>query len=613
MGKVRYGYDIETNGLLDTVSEIWLLTIEDAETNDVWEYSDWDQNLPNLSEGLDRLHTADIIFGHNVIGYDNVVLKMLVGWGPKPHQTVIDTWLLSLLNRYKRPHKHGLAGWGEKLGSPKGVWTDWSHYDPLMRPYCRQDVHLNVLVYHTLITEARKIIARYPLYSKGIDVEMKFAMIEAEIQHKGWVFNMPNAVALLSDFETQAAIIEQTLEPQIGTRCIAIDGKTEVKSPAWRKDGLYTVNTVKHFGYTQESGREERPIEGDYSRVEIVQGKLGTDSVVKDYLFSIGWVPDEFNVQLINGKWVNTTPKITESSLSLLGAEGEAILKYNMLRSRGGILKGWIEAAQKDGRLHGRIWTIGTPSFRCRHEVVANLPGVETEYGKELRALLTCEEGTSIVGADSAGNQMRGLCHDIGNDAFTDTVINGDVHQRNADVLGVPRKTAKPFLYAFLFGGGDGKIGLILTGKRSAKVGKEAKSKFKDSIPGMQQLIESLESQYENTSNAFGSSNAFIRGLDGRIIFLDSPHKALNYRLQCTEAITCKAAAVYLKEKLNAEKIQHYFSLHYHDEMVVVCKDQDADRVKELSVEAFTEAPKWFGVSCMNGAAHIGKTYAEVH
>ena len=93
------------------------------------------------------------------------------------------------------------------------------------------------------------------------------------------------------------------------------------------------------------------------------------------------------------------------------------------------------------------MWTIGTPTFRCRHEVVANLPSVDSVYGKEMRSLLICEEGTTIVGADSAGNQMRGLCHYIGNDEFTNEVINGDVHQRNADALGVSRKLAKPFLY----------------------------------------------------------------------------------------------------------------------------------------------------------------------
>ena len=199
MAKIRYAYDIETNGLFDTVDTIWCLVIVDADTNEVFKYSDYDESLQPLSQGPLKLDDADILFGHNVIGYDNVVLKKLTGWEPKAHQTVTDTWLLSLINRYKRDHKHGLAGWGQHLGFPKGDFTDFSQYTPEMLTYCIRDVELNVKVYHTLVGEAKKILAKHPMYAKGIEVEMKFAMIESEIQHKGWMFNMPAAVALLQD------------------------------------------------------------------------------------------------------------------------------------------------------------------------------------------------------------------------------------------------------------------------------------------------------------------------------------------------------------------------------------------------------------------------------
>ena len=106
---------------------------------------------------------------------------------------------------------------------------------------------------------------------------------------------------------------------------------------------------------------------------------------------------------------------------------------------------------------------------------------------------------------------------------------------------------------------------------------------------------------------------AHIRGIDGRIVFVSSPHQVLNYLLQTAEGVTCKAATVYLKQKLLEEKIHHYFALMYHDEVAVVCKDEDTERVMELAVEAFTEAPKWFGIKCMGGAAQHGKTYAQVH
>lgn len=614
MAKLRLCFDIESNGLLSTVDKIWILTILNRDTYEVYEYSDHDESLPPLKDGLTLLSTADILFGHNIIGYDLRVLKKLCGWYPLPTTKIVDTWLLSLLVQYKRKHKHGLEGWGEFLNEPKVANDVWDVYSPVIRERCLQDVRINVKVYNRLAEDATKIIKRYPLFTKGMEVEMEFARIEADIQDTGWMFDMPAAIKLLGEIDDKLETIERVLEPKIGLRCVKTDG-LESKHPAWRKDGCYTLATVKHFGIEADRGRTDRPIEGEYSRISFEQGKVGQIEVVKDYLYSIGWEPDEWNVEKVGKEWVKKSPKITESSLKTLGETAMMISEYYTVRSRKGILEGWINEVSKaeDKRLHGRMWTIGTPTFRCRHEVVANIPSVDSVYGREMRSLLICEQGMSIVGADSAGNQMRGLCHYLGNDEFTHEVINGDVHQRNANALGVSRKLAKPFLYAFLFGGGAGKLGQILTGTTNSKVGAVAKEKFADSIPGMKELLENLSTEYERSANAFGKDNAFIRGIDGRLVFVGSPHQTLNYLLQTAEGVTCKAAIVYMKERLQQKGIPYYFALHYHDEFVCICKDEDIEEVSALAVEAFTEAPKWFGINCMNGAAHSGKNYAEVH
>jgi len=616
MSKKKYVFDIETNGFMPDVNKIWMLILINPDTNEVKKYVSREGKVnATIWDGLNELNTADVIIGHNIIGYDIPVLKHLANWSPKSHQQVVDTWIMSQCNRYKRKHKHGLEGWGSILDYPKINFDKFDEYSDEMLTYCIRDVELNVKVYKELLKETSAIIKKYPLYAKGLQVEMDFARIESNIRTKGWMFDMAKAQTLLTEINNKLDAIEQVLEPRIGMQCVKVDRADEFKTPAWRKDGCYTSATVKHFNLPQEDGRGNRTIEGPYCRISFEQGKVGSIEVVKTWLYSLGWVPDEWNVEKINGQFINKSPKLTESSLQCLGPDAMLVSDYYTIRSRKGILEGWIQAVKEspDNRLHGRMWTIGTPTFRCRHELVANLPSVDSVYGKEMRSLLICEDGTSIVGADSAGNQMRGLCHYIGNDSFTNEVINGDVHQRNADALGTTRKLAKPFLYAFLFGGGAGKLGLILTGKRDAKVGQEAINKFQDSVPGLKELKESLERQYNLTANTFGADNAFIRGLDGRIVFVSSKHQLLNYALQTAEGITCKAAIVWLEKELIKRKIHFYFTLHYHDELAVVVKDEDAEEVAELAIAAFTEAPKNFGVMCMGGDAHTGKNYAEVH
>ena len=608
-------FDIETDGLWPEVSKVWLLCTEDTDTGEQKQYSDYDPSLPSLQEGLSALYQAKILVGHNIAGYDLMVLEYLLDWVPNESAIIYDTWIMSQVLRFKRSHRHSLAGWGEFLGSPKLDFEAFDSYSPEMLTYGIQDVALNVLVYKHLVEEAKKTIQINPLFKKGLWVEMEFARIEAEIRRKGWVFDMDRAKELLAEMNSKMSVIENEINPQIGYVCCKVDKADEYKEPTYRKDGYYVATLAKYFNIDASTGTDatNRLVDGAYCRVEFEPGNLSSDKVLKAWLYSIGWQPDEWNYERVGREFIKKSPKLTDSSLELLGDIGKKISEYNTIKNRRGILNGWIQEAERDGRLHGRMWTIGTPTFRCRHEVVANLPSVGTMYGEEMRSLLGCEPGTVIVGADSAGNQMRGLCHYIGNDEFTNEVINGDVHQRNADALGVTRKLAKPFLYAFLFGGGAGKLGLILSGKRDAKVGQEAINKFEHSIPGLKQLRDSLSKSYETTTERFGKDKGFIRGLDGRIIFVESPHQVLNYLLQTAEGITCKAAAVYMKQKLKELNIPHYFSIHYHDEMAVVVDKQYEEQVKALAIEAFTEAPKWFGVECMGGDAKSGINYAEVH
>ena len=160
-----------------------------------------------------------------------------------------------------------------------------------------------------------------------------------------------------------------------------------------------------------------------------------------------------------------------------------------------------------------------------------------------MRSLLTCEKGSKVVGADSAGNQFRGLCHYIGDDKFTNEVINGDVHQRNADILGISRPQAKTFIYAYLFGAGPAKLGEAISGKKSAKIGKEADATFKATLPGLKVLKDTLEDEFRMSMMKTGQG--FIMGADGRRVMVASEHQTLNYLLQTLEGITCKAALVY--------------------------------------------------------------------
>ena len=595
-------FDIETDGL--DATRIWCIVAQDVETKKIYKWKPDD-----ITSGLHFLEKADALIGHNIIGYDIPMIKQVTGVDLFKAR-VYDTWTMSQVLNYKRPHKHGLGGWGEHLGYNKLNFDNWSEFSEEMLTYCVRDVELNTKVYEILMKEFKDQVAKKPLLSKGLRAEHDAAIFESKVRMKGWLFDVDKANKLHEIMSKEIEEIESQVHPELPEMTIWVD--KQPKTANYTKKGEFTAVTrrllTEYLGY-EPNLWDWNPLK-EFQRSYQTQVTLGNMEEVKEYLYTIGWKPDDWNYKKVGYEFHKTSPKLTTTSLSKLGFIGCAIDRYYTTRSRRSILEGWLKAV-KGQRLHGRMWVIGTPTFRSRHEVITNLPSVEASWGKEMRSLFICEDGYKVVGADSAGNQMRALCHYIGDESFTKEVISGDVHSYNANILGCARGDAKRWLYAYLFGGGAAKLGTILTGKPDKSAGDVSKKKYQSAIPGLGKIKAKLEEIYNQTKRGFGSS--FIPGLDGRRVYVSSAHQSLNYLLQSAEAITCKAALGYAMEAIAYENLDAYPVIFYHDEMAWVAKEEHAERVKEICVEAFREAPKEFNVQCMDGDGVIGSCYADVH
>lgn len=604
---MRVIFDIETDGL--DATKIWCLVIHYYYVNKTLRYSDYDDRYPSLQEGLNQLDQAEELIGHNIIGYDIPVIEKLTGL-KLFHKTIFDTWIMSQVLNYKRPHKHGLGGWGEHLGFSKFEYEDWSQYTPEMMDYCARDVKLNVKVFEQTMSEYNEQKDTKPLIGKGLRAEHDAAIFEAKVRTKGWLFDTVAANKLHDEMTNELKAIEDRIHPQLPEMTIWVDKAP--KTAKYTKKGDFTAVTKRLL--TEYLGHEPDIKTWDprkeFQRSYKTQVTLGNMEEVKEWLYTIGWKPDDWNYKKVGYEFHKTSPKLTTTSLELLGDVGKDVDKYFTTRSRRSILEGWLKEVNS-GRLHGKMWTIGTPTFRARHEVITNLPSVDTAYGKEMRSLFICEEGYKVVGADSAGNQMRALCHYIGDPKFTNEVTSGDIHSYNASILGCERPEAKRWLYAYLFGGGGKKLGTILTGKPDATTGNRSKDKYQSAIPGLGKVKAKIDKIFNQTKNGYG--NAFIPALDGRRVYVNSAHQALNYLLQSAEAITCKAAVGYAMKKISEEKLDAYPIIFYHDEMAWIASESDAERVKEICIESFKEAPKEFNVTCMDGDGVIGNCYADVH
>ena len=609
-------WDIEADGLLDTVDNIWMLCATDDDTDTKFTFSDHDASLPDMDYGMELLYNTKNHIGHNLFGYDFQALAMKYDFKLEDDVKVTDTWILSLLNCYKRTHNHGLKGWGEKLGYPKGDYDDWSHYNKDMLHYCKRDVELNRKVYHVLKKEAFALIKRNPMYSKRIELEMYIARANMKMQ-KGWVYDRDLADRTIKEIDKKMKKVERAIEPKLGSKRVWIDKAP--KTPRYTKKGLYNATTARllteYLGVpirASDALLPNPPIKPNehFQRFRTEKITMGQMDDVKTYLMEQeGWKPNEWNRSKSSGHWRNTSPKLEGPNLEALGEVGKGISEYYMLRHRKSFLEGFNTLSEKrgDGRINGGMWTIGTPTFRVRHEGIVNLPSNDpkVQYGKEIRSTLTVEPDRCVVGCDSAGNQLRGACHVMGNDEYTEIVINKDMHQYNADMVGCTRKMAKVFIYRILFG--SKAFGLAKEFGVTEAEAQKMIDNFCENLPEFQETNERLEKEWHQ-------NNGFIFGIMGNILFVDEPRKALNSLLQDIEKASCVAAMFYADNKMREEGIDAYPLIFYHDEDAFAVKTGQTKRAGEILKEGFKEGPKMMGITIMDGGDPcIGRTYADVH
>ena len=168
------------------------------------------------------------------------------------------------------------------------------------------------------------------------------------------------------------------------------------------------------------------------------------------------------------------------------------IAEYLMLQKRIAQVQSWLDAVEDDGRVHGYVNSNGAVTGRMTHSSpnMAQVPSVNAEYGADCRACWTSPKGYKIVGMDASGLELRMLAHYMKDEAYTNEILTGDIHTANQLASGVDtRSQAKTFIYAFLYGAGDAKIGSIVGG--TARDGKRLKEKFLQT----RHLLESYEKE----------------------------------------------------------------------------------------------------------------------
>jgi DNA polymerase I-like protein with 3'-5' exonuclease and polymerase domains len=605
----RYIFDLETDGLLDTVSKIHSLVIIDVDTGEMLSF------VPEtVKTGLWYLNTADELIGHNVIAYDVPVLKKLGLWDGKAKVT--DTLVLSrmlypdigeldvaLMRKKALPPKlfasHSLKAWGHRIGEYKDDFDggDWSTWSPEMQTYCEQDVHVTLELYKRLMA-----LNPSPL---SVDLEHKVARVCFDIERAGFLFDDAKAVQLWQELQAKRDVMTAELKTLF---------------PPWQS--LKKVKGETEFIAKRDNKKLGRIKGQPYAVPVTVEFNPGSRDHIADRLADkYKWTPAEFT----NGG----KAQIDETVLaSLPYPEAKALAQLFLLEKRIGQIatgnEAWLKKQASDKRVHGRYNPNGTVTGRSSHfsPNIAQVPKVGKPYGLECRSLFKASPGYKIVGADLQGLELRCLGHFMSRwdkGVYSDLVVSGDPHTANMHAMQlseffpdkkVQRDKSKTIVYAVLYGAGDAKVGSVVG--KGPQVGKRLKERLKANLKGFGQLVDAVA--------ATAVSRGTLKGLDGRTLKVRSKHAALNTLLQSCGAILCKAWMVTVAEYLRKAGYQQGAGRDYaivawvHDELQIEVREGLEEEVGKIVLKAANDAGKSLGfVPPLDAEYKVGMNWAETH
>ena len=273
----------------------------------------------------------------------------------------------------------------------------------------------------------------------------------------------------------------------------------------------------------------------------------------------------------------------------------------------------WFNSIEGDGCIHHSC-LLATQTSRNIHRGPNLGQVVSAPWAREL---FVPHPGHVMVGADLESLELRLLGHYLAafdQGSFAEVVVNGDIHQQNADRVGCTRTQVKTLTYAFIYGAGDVKLGHSLQPELSdaqkKTLGGELRRKFLDAIPGLEPLVDAVKLKVRSTGR--------LRGLDGRPIFCRAEHSSPNFLLQSAGAIISKRWVVIGQQMIDSAGLTYdvdYTRCAYvHDEVQMSVVPAEVDRMKMLLEAAAPEAGKYYNLRVPIGAcADHGSSWQETH
>lgn len=590
--------DIETDGLQDEATCIFVVCVENAKTDEKRAFLDADSFNAWVKPSF-------LFVGHNSIAFDLPVLNRFWNSGIGVSR-MVDTMVLSMLYSPKFAGGHSLEAWGQRVRFPKMEHQDFTQYSEEMLRYCENDVQLTKRVFLRLTQRMREV----GFTELGAKIEtLHWHLIQNKQRRHGFPFDYQRAHELYTLLRAR----EEELKNEIYETWPPELKSVASYKRAFKKDGSPSANYQRHLEQFPDIRVQES---GDYEVFDFVEFNLGSPKQRVEKLIEAGWTPTAYTKA--------GNPKVDEESLLKFAetsgnAAGKLLAKWVVTNSRANMVNTWLNAYNEEtGAIHGNLWLASTLRYRHDNPNSANIPSVRVDstgpklgedgsWTYEARDLWTCGDPDQycLVGVDAKGIQLRVLAHYLDDEQFTEAILSEDPHTANQQRFGLSsRALTKTITYATLMGAGDARI--AAEADVPLKEARAAKKKFFEQVPGLPKLIGRLQNQVKRTGR--------IILCDGTPVLVSSEHMVIPYLLQGDESRIMKQAAIFLDEEIRRHKIEAYKVGDIHDEWQWKVRKEHVEQFVVLALSVFPRAGRVFDYRVLiEGDAKVGLTWAETH
>jgi DNA polymerase-1 len=618
--------DIETERL-DNPQKVWVAVCKEVESGKITVFKPYLDGFTDLSN---LLRSAELVIGHNWIGFDGPVVERL---GNIRDLRVLDTLVVSRLLNYEQPGGHSLENWGDLLRFPKKPFKKFSEWSEEMEIYCINDVELTFRVYQEMLPYLED-----PSWQEALNLEHRIAILCNTLSTNGFYFDIEKAKGILWLYQKELNILDNNLEKEF------------LPKPKFKREVLPkgTKFGTLHKGDFRWLGSEDLSsfnVDCPFSTFEWVPFSAASPKQIVERLNEAGWNPTDKTKGHLEALKDPDHPKlshfqeygwrVSEENLATLPEDAprsaQSLVQRLTLASRISDLEEWIGCYDEtSGRIHGNFMHIGSWTHRMSHNHpnMANIPSAieltdqssaldrfKAPMNQVLRALWCVPEDCFLVGCDADSIQLRVLAHFINDEEFTYSLTQGkkenktDPHSVNQRALGSicrDRTVAKTFIYAFLMGAGGPRLTQVLG--CSLKEAEQAKSNFLERYPGYAHL--------RNVQTPQDANRGFFVGVDGRRVNVRDKHRVIAGYLQNTEVIVMKTANLIWHDQLEAEGIPFKQVDFVHDEWQTECpRDRRlAEYIGEVQASAIVRAGEALKLNCpMAGNFRIGRNWYQTH